>query len=306
MTNKGFALFTLVATLAVTGTARADEDLLHALAQRDAQWAAGLSATFTTRALSHMQDTAQGDAVSIVRLTHRGDATAVLAATNHMTPPMWRSPTSIGYQAVDFDRVGNLVLWRNVKKTGVSGAASGTARILSQMSVIDAGDVVVERDTHEHEHRYPGGSMDAVYEFEHFQLALGRGFSQFIQFIHEVTESSDGRLQVVAPGNYGPTLWGVWHLEVEPAADFLVRKARFVAVGEKEAEVLVSTEGLHQSQGLIVAEKGHVGWLIDDMNTHNVSVELQSIRPVYDPLLMREAMDVLAQPLPQPADNGCQ
>jgi hypothetical protein len=57
--------------------------------------------------------------------------------------------------------------------------------------------------------------------------SLGRFFSGHLVKVTRVEESKDGRLVLSATGNKGGQQNGRWELEVEPAAAWMVRKARF-------------------------------------------------------------------------------
>jgi hypothetical protein len=60
-----------------------------------------------------------------------------------------------------------------------------------------------------------------------FFWSLGRFFSKQIDRITSVEETSAGRILVVASGKKGKNQNGRWELEIEPAAAWMVRKARF-------------------------------------------------------------------------------
>jgi hypothetical protein len=60
-----------------------------------------------------------------------------------------------------------------------------------------------------------------------FFWSLGRFFSKQIDRITSVEETMDGRIVVVASGKKGKSQNGRWELEIEPAAGWMVRKARF-------------------------------------------------------------------------------
>jgi hypothetical protein len=57
--------------------------------------------------------------------------------------------------------------------------------------------------------------------------SLGRFYSRIIDEITSVTESTNGRITVSALGRKADGVLGRWELEIEPAAAWMVREARF-------------------------------------------------------------------------------
>jgi len=58
--------------------------------------------------------------------------------------------------------------------------------------------------------------------------SLGRSLSRYIDEVTDVKEPANGRIAVSALGKRG-SLRGRWELEIEPAAAWMVRHARFYA-----------------------------------------------------------------------------
>ena len=105
-----------------------------------------------------------------------------------------------------------------------------------------------------HVYLYPIGDENSLFEFNHICLAMGRGFTKYIERISEVHELND-TLRVIAPGVYLRS--GTWQLEIE-RAEFLVRSASFTPHLANEPSLTIRNSGLLKSETQSVSEKAEI------------------------------------------------
>lgn len=91
---------------------------------------------------------------------------------------------------------------------------------------------------------------------------LGRWFSKYIASIESVSRGEDGLVSFTAKGGIPDSdLYGLeWEITVDPASDYLVRKAlRIESIkGERRTRTEIITTGLLRQGRLCVAEKGEM------------------------------------------------
>lgn len=93
---------------------------------------------------------------------------------------------------------------------------------------------------------YPVGHQDPASLFYRYILGLGRGYSQLIQEVTEVSVDERGLATVKAKGSFFSPHGGTWTLLVDTAADYLVRKASFVLDGTQEPTFTCESVKLHK------------------------------------------------------------
>ena len=98
---------------------------------------------------------------------------------------------------------------------------------------------------------YPIGSHDNLYFFDQFYMAMGHGFSSFVdKFI-----STNDQGLVAGIGGIG-ALHGKWEFKIEDGTDPLVRKAYFTPDGHSQPDDIVNNSGTIQCNGMKFAANG--------------------------------------------------
>ena len=116
-----------------------------------------------------------------------------------------------------------------------------------------------------------------------FQWALGRFFSDRLDKITHVEQSADGRLHVSALGNRRPADNGRWELEIEPAAAWMVRKARFYRTYPTGILGDMTNEGTVWSGSFCIPKTAQVNFagIIEDIETvQATSTQYLTFEPV--------------------------
>lgn len=123
---------------------------------------------------------------------------------------------------------------------------------------------------------YPDEWGDVTVEAARALQSTGRGYSYLIDTPITATRRSDGLLELWARGRDAKSIQnvplsvfkgyfhsgasGTWVLVIDPAADYLVREARFYREGERKALSACYTEGVLQVGNLSIAAQGR--WII--------------------------------------------
>lgn len=90
----------------------------------------------------------------------------------------------------------------------------------------------------------PGSSQDAANLFYRYILPLGRGYSQLIDKVTALSVNAAGIATVTASGSLFSPYSGVWNLEIDTKAGYLVRKAVFTQNGAKRQGLVCVASGL--------------------------------------------------------------
>lgn len=102
---------------------------------------------------------------------------------------------------------------------------------------------------------FPGVNQDAANLYYRYILPLGRGYAQLIDKITSISIDAAGIATVTAAGSLFSPYSGVWNLEIDTKAGYLVRKAAFVQNGAKR-QGLVCTASKPRAGALQVFTEG--------------------------------------------------
>lgn len=216
--------------------------VLRRIADADRRVADEFTAVFEIRRPS-WHDPKQGMQISRCTLTS-GDGLMVLITENVFSAdPIFRPPSTPGYQGMDFDGSGNLIVWRSLGKKAISTPGLNRVYDIQEMTLVAPSGRIVERVLHRQVYEYPIGSPDSMYEVSQMQMVTGRGFSKHLSAFKSERIGESGLLEVVATGTFGSAMPGEWTLELEPNQEQLVRVASFRAQGMDEPAIRVVTKG---------------------------------------------------------------
>ncbi len=170
-----------------------------------------------------------------------------------MAPPKYPG-LSKALQSEDYDRSGNLLVWRPTCRSALyEEDFRGVYRTTRLLRVGPAGPVAVEEAPDTVELYRPEGALEQT-DIHISVLASGRGFSRLVDEITEAVTSRENPklLDCKAVGRYPDGTRCLWQLVIEPDAAYLVRKAK--CVREDNGFVLADLENF----GTKWLEKGPV------------------------------------------------
>jgi hypothetical protein len=144
----------------------------------------------------------------------------------------------------------------------------------------------------------PDDDNDITPALHRLEWSLGRGFSEHIEQIDEVSELENGLLHVSGSGRWRPGEEGRWELQIDQQAGLLVRKAEFFNQENDVRVFTVSTEGVFDVGDWIAARMGKFALRLTDARDSEYEFSHQVIRPEPDTEFFEATDVVFSQPLP--------
>jgi hypothetical protein len=239
-----------------------DRNVLQNLVQYDSIYRSGFALSATERRLDQL---AIGGPLYRVearwRLTFEGARVGfVMEVTDYESPsylPPDQRPWAADRMAGKGAKDEAMLVAVRTKKWGYWGdEACGNHYVDTTLKVTPDGQVT-QAGTMYNSSLFAPRDITPIADRSCFLWALGRFFSEHLDKVTEVTESSeDGRLHVSALGNRYEGNDGKWELEIEPAAAWMVRKARFYTERKPDRiKVEMSNEGTVWSGSFCVPQK---------------------------------------------------
>lgn len=209
--------------------------------------------------------------------------------------PVFVPQRSRRYKSIEYDRDGNLIVWRSVEKYILFAPDRNETLEVLRGFRIDPNNRILNMNDHTQLHRWPISNRNNMYELRQFQLATGRGFSKYLETVTSVKTLSSGLMKVASQGSYGPGLQGTWELTLYPKSDYLVGEAIFTMDGKDEPSLVTTSGGVMVKDELKLAKYGTYRY----SNLLELSVEVTNISKVVGPnKLYDEVLSHLNTPLP--------
>lgn len=128
-----------------------------------------------------------------------------------------------------------------------------------------------------------------------FLWSLGRFFSKHLDQVTRVEESADGRLTVSALGRKGERQPGRWELEIDPAAAWMVRKARFYwDIKPDRVNVEMRNEGAVWSGSYCIPQEAFVNHWGPIENKETEHMIFAPVVEEFDEQLYRDTQEAVA------------
>ncbi|MFH0980230.1 MAG: hypothetical protein V2A79_01660 [Planctomycetota bacterium] len=184
-------------------------------------------------------------------LTAFDDYRGIILEGVRFDPPAYRPPRTGNYQDVDYDADGNMIVGRLQDGFGLQTENSNDAYEKWAAARIAPNGALTEGTGFARLCRYQVSDQKslAVYKYNAFVPATGRGFAQYITTISQVKTLPSGLIDLQGTGPRGALT-----LTVDPTANYLVRTAVF---GSKEKEV-ISTTDTQVQDGLTIPLRGTI------------------------------------------------
>lgn len=235
----------------------------------------------------------QGIATWVMRFTVDKDVTAVVWKASLLPDPKYYSPDTNGYQPVDYDAEGNLIvsMWSEGamthdqticegyrESTGFRVAPDGRTK-----RRLNSGALLVRRPP-------SNCNMETLGLLQRILWALGRPWTDSLGEVASEDADPDGTRRVRAVGWWiGTSGSGVCELLIDPSNGYLVRRASFGAEGEAPRAECRS-EGTRRFGDVTLAQRGEFV-----LRSETISVRLISFSPRLDPNVIAEARKIIAR-----------
>ncbi len=223
--RNAYTWFCLLLSIVVFQGAQAqNSNILETLTVYDNAWLASLKmelvATYPTTAF----DKDQGFCTASVKMSSDGDQQAFVINQLGMDPVHFSGDR----RSADYTESGDYTLTYAKRIMVHFGSDSSKIRIDNERKKISAKDNSIETSAGSpFIEVHPKNHYDSKNRMFRFLLPLGRGFSELLDEVTEVTTSEEGLLYLTARGNLFSPNSGQWFLEIDPERDYLVRAATF-------------------------------------------------------------------------------
>ncbi|MCA9446942.1 MAG: hypothetical protein KC931_07495 [Candidatus Omnitrophica bacterium] len=231
-------LFFAILVTASLGTllpvARAqDQNVLETLVAYDQAFLSNFTLSAQASYPTTAFDPSQGRCTALVRITGDGAQYAMNCTQLSMDEPHF-TPDRVKRE---YDETGDYVLNYTKDLFVYLGPERWKTRIDQERKTIDSQNRVLEEKSGKPLFDVrPVGHQDPKNRIFRFLLPLGRGYSELLDTVIASEETKEGLLKVFARGALFSPNMGVWELDIDPKAEFLVRSATFSV-----------DEGKHQS-----------------------------------------------------------
>jgi hypothetical protein len=195
-------------------------------------------------------------------------------------PPVFIPPGPAGSpRNYDYDDNGNFMIVRALEEHILSAPDRNDSLQKVRRFVVDPNGQIVRTDDSILLWRWPIDKPYSVYQFNHIQLPMGRGFSRHLGTVKSAKSLSSGLVKVTSQGSHGPGLKGTWELTIDPNSDYLVRKAVFTPDGMDKRTTLVTSSGVVEKDRIKLAKDG----VLKYTNLPEYSVQVAGISKVVGP-----------------------
>lgn len=273
------------------------EELLKVLREKDQiSHSGGYKISFVLAGLNPFKDPNQGMVFKDCTATWTGEGSfAMKVKCYYEDPPVYRSPGSAYDARYGYDRNGNYIVWRSLEEHIISTDDRNDMMQKSRAHSIDPNDRIVETGDNVLLYRYPIDKPYSMYQFNQYEMGMGRGFSRQLGTVKSTKLLSSGLLKVTSQGSYGGGFQGTWELTVDPNSDLLVRKAVFTPKGADKPITEVTTIGVVTKDGLTMAKHG----VLKYTDFLELSIEVTAISKVVGPNdFYAEVFTNVTKPLP--------
>jgi len=234
----------------------------------------------------------QGSTTRLMRVTIGNDTTASVWTASQLPDPKYYPLGTAGYQAIDYDAEGNLIVSMWSEGATVCDGVRHEEYSESHGFRVGPAHAVKGRVSGSFLRRYAPSfsNTEGMSMLRAIRRALGRPPSEDFIDLEEANVMTDGthRLRVVGQSSpYSGS--GVWHLFTDPTKGHLVRSGRF-GPGGGTPRIQFRTQGSRQFGDIIIAERGE--YL---EGPQHIDVRMISLSPGVDTELIEEARRVIAR-----------
>ena len=257
------ALFVSFVAAEVAFCAPGPEQLLERLREADAVYCNNVTLEGAV-VTNWTKNSGFGPVASKWRMTISEGAIAIVSDTVQ-TPSIEfvkgspHSPSIHIFGANSYDPSGNMIVSVPARETIFSCSEYAGRRVTDTIYRVSPANAITQSGQGSHVSIYHPGALGRLVSRPVW--SAGRGFADYLDKMTIVEETPDGMLEVTATGRLGMDTPGVWKLTIDPAADYIVRKATCTCPGSTSAmpECTISTSGAVWMGRYCLPEKGSGG-----------------------------------------------
>ena len=237
----------------------------------------------------------QGNTTRVVRITVDKEVTAIVWKASKLPPPKYYPLHTNGYEGVDYDADGNLILWMGSEGATIRDENIHEVYLENTFFRVVPDGTIAHQATGTMLDRYPA-SYSNTQGFSMLQCirwALGRPPAQDLSELETERTNPDGTRNIRVTGQSSPySGLGVWSLVIDPANGHLVRQASFGGRGQEPRRRWLS-EGTRWFGDIALAERG--ACVDDPPLSYRTRVRLISFSLAFDPTVVAEARQIIAR-----------
>jgi len=242
-----------------------------------------------------------GKHVEVCRFSTAGGVRALSGETRYEHDPEFRPRGPGGHDGMDYDSDGNLIVWRPLRKSGLSTPEFNRVLDEQENLLIAPNGEVLRRLQHSTLYLHDIGDPNSTFEFDQFRRATGRGLSPYLQTVNSAERRSDGLEELRCAGSGGPGMTGEWHLLVDAEAGQLVREASFFRADRDSPSLRVRNSGLFRKEGIALAAQGVLTYTLGPGHDLELTITVRDLAARADDELVEQLRARLTAPLPDNA-----
>jgi len=238
---------------------------------------------------------AQGNTTLAVRISVDKDVTAIVWKASKLPPPKYYPRDTNGYEGVDYDADGNLILWMRSEGATIRDEDIHEEYVERTCFRVAPDGTIARQATGAMLNRYSPSysNTEGISMLRTIRLALGRPPADDLSELEREGANPDGTRDLRVTGQSSPySGLGVWSLVVDPANGHLVRQASFGGRGEEPRHKWLS-EGTRWFGDVALAERGE--YIHEPPLSQHIKVRLISFSPAFDPAVLAETRQVIAR-----------
>jgi hypothetical protein len=253
---------------ALSTHAQSNEELLAEFRQKDVaqlllqgpqkpEGISGFRVSFlaTRKVLSF--DPEQGMQTDYVDTEWTKDRCVMKLVTTFEHPPVFRPPGTPGYKRGEWDKDGNLIVWREKCKYCLFATNVNDTLESSNMYRINPNGEIITSNESTKLLRFRIGDRNNIYIFDQFRQATGWGVGEQLVRIVEGPVAQPPNLRFFkAAANRPSGLKGTWDIRFEDGSDPIIRQGAFWTDGQADPTVQIESAGVMKCPGLKIAEVG--------------------------------------------------
>ncbi len=237
----------------------------------------------------------QGNTTQVLKIAVDENVTAIVWKPSKLPPPKYYPLNTRGYEGVDYDAEGNLILWMGSEGATIRDENIHEEYLESTCFRVASNGAVVSQVSGTSLNRYrPSYSNTQGFSMlDCIRWALGRPPGDDLGELETEGANPDGTRELRVTGQSSPySGLGVWSLVVDPANGHLVRQASFGGRGQEPRHKWLS-EGTRWFGDVALAERGD--YILEPPLSYHMAVRLISFSPAFDPAVLAEARQVIAR-----------
>jgi len=233
--------------------------LADSMRTEDAKLADDLTATFRIVVLES-STMASGQDLGVhtkfCRYTASGGVRILVTETSYRDVPVYRAP---GARWGSFDDESNQLLARSLRKVALHSRESDQLLDTQELLRITPSGSVSRYAVKTFLLLHDPQTWNSLYEFDQFQITLGRGFSNRLEGNLSLGVGDEELIELRGRGGFEQDINGVWTLHVAArtqAGRFIVHRAEFRPSGGDEMSLRIENSGRFEQDGVSVARRG--------------------------------------------------